>query len=253
MTCQNGYPCTNGRIDPFDEVTTAFASHFESTAEVSVANAIYVETVGISGGDAERSRAARLRGLAARMRDLDILAAAGRWNTLLADVSAGIGASNALYRRATEARKPSAPCRELPAVAEIYDRGSPARFLSTACLIVSFWFGMFRSWIRERTDRRSRSSANTGIRWLNFGSGLFYLVGLCAFVVFLFMNTPRGDCVPRDGEDFYGEGYDGELEYRSELVHDLPEPDADADAPTGNGGDGGDSGGGDDSSGGGDQ
>ena len=104
MTCQNGYPCTNGRIDPFDEVTTAFASHFESTAEVSVANAIYVETVGISGGDAERSRAARLRGLAARMRDLDILAAAGRWNTLLADVSAGIGASNALYRRATEAR-----------------------------------------------------------------------------------------------------------------------------------------------------
>ena len=112
---------------------------------------------------------------------------------------------------------------------------------------------MFRSWIRERTDRRSRSSANTGIRWLNFGSGLFYLVGLCAFVVFLFMNTPGGDCVPRDGEDFYGEGYDGELEYRSELVHDLPEPDADADAPTGNGGDGGDSGGGDDSSGGGDQ
>ena len=83
---------------------------------------------------------------------------------------------------------------------------------------MSFWFGMFRSWIRERTDRRGRSSANTWIRWLNFGSGLFYLVGLCAFVVFLFMNTPGGDCVPRDGEDFYGEGYDGELEYRSELV-----------------------------------
>ena len=66
-------------------------------------------------------------------------------------------------------------------------------FLSTACLIVSFWFGMFGSWIRERPDRRGPSSANTWIRWLNFGSGLFYLVGLCAFVVFLFMNTPGGD------------------------------------------------------------
>ena len=96
VTCQNGYPCTNGRIDPSDGVTTAFASHFESIAEVSVADAIYVETVGISGGDAARARAARLRGLAAGMRDLDILAAAGTWNTLLADVSAEIGASKAL-------------------------------------------------------------------------------------------------------------------------------------------------------------
>ena len=48
--------------------------------------------------------------------------------------------------------------------------------------------------------------------------------------------------MPRD-EDFQGEGYDGELEKRSELVYDLPEPDADA--PSGDGGDGGDSGGGD--------
>ena len=55
--------------------------------------------------------------------------------------------------------------------------------------------------------------------------------------------------MPRD-EDFQGEGYDGELEKRSELVYDLPEPDADA--PSGDGGDGGDSGGGDDDSGGGD-
>ena len=51
--------------------------------------------------------------------------------------------------------------------------------------------------------------------------------------------------MPRD-EDFQGEGYDEELEERSELVYDLPEPDADA--PSGDGGDGGDSGGGDDSS-----
>ena len=53
--------------------------------------------------------------------------------------------------------------------------------------------------------------------------------------------------MPRD-EDFQGEGYDGELEKRSELVYDLPEPDADV--PSGDGGDGGDSGGGDDSEGG---
>ena len=54
--------------------------------------------------------------------------------------------------------------------------------------------------------------------------------------------------MPRD-EDFQGEGYDGELEKRSELVYDLPEPDADAPSGGGgDGGDGGDSGGGDDSS-----
>ena len=64
-------------------------------------------------------------------------------------------------------------------------------FLSIACLIVSFWFGMFGSWIRERTDRRGPSSANTCIRWLNVGSGFFCLVGWGAFVVFLFMNTRR--------------------------------------------------------------
>ena len=56
-------------------------------------------------------------------------------------------------------------------------------------------------------------------------------------------------------EDFYGEGYDGELEKRSELVYDLPEPEPaslldepEPDAPTGDGGesaDGGDSSGAD--------
>ena len=66
-------------------------------------------------------------------------------------------------------------------------------FLSTACLIVSFWFGMGGSWVRERAPRCGPSSANIYIRWLNFGSGFFYLVGLFAFVVFLFMNTPGGD------------------------------------------------------------
>ena len=104
VTCENGYPCTNGRIDPFDGVTAAFASHFELIAAVSAANAVYVDAVGIAGGDAARAGAARVRGLAARMRDLDITVAADRWNTLVGGVSAEIDAGNALHRRATEAR-----------------------------------------------------------------------------------------------------------------------------------------------------
>ena len=70
--------------------------------------------------------------------------------------------------------------------------------LSTVFLFGSFWFGMFGSCIRERLKRsgvvtNAPSAANSWILWLNFGSGLFYVVGLCAFVVFLFMNTPGGD------------------------------------------------------------
>ena len=104
VTCENGYPCTNGRIDPFDGVTAAFASHFELIAAVSAANAVYVDAVGIAGGDAARAGAGRVRGLAARMRDLDITVAADRWNTLVGGVSAEIDASNVLHRRATESR-----------------------------------------------------------------------------------------------------------------------------------------------------
>ena len=72
--------------------------------------------------------------------------------------------------------------------------------LSTVCLIASFWFGMFGSRMRERAKRTgpsrnasAPSAANSWILGLNFASGLFYLLGLCAFVVFLFMNTPGGD------------------------------------------------------------
>ena len=72
--------------------------------------------------------------------------------------------------------------------------------LSTVCLIASFWFGMFGSRIRERakrggaaTNASKPSAANSWILWLNFGSGLSCVVGLCAFIVFLFMNTPGGD------------------------------------------------------------
>ena len=58
--------------------------------------------------------------------------------------------------------------------------------------------------------------------------------------------------MPRD-EDFYGEGYDGELEKRSELVYDLPEPDVDTPTSDGGGGNGGGDGDGEDSSSGADQ
>ena len=71
---------------------------------------------------------------------------------------------------------------------------------STVYLFTSFWCGMFGSWIRERakrlgvdTNASAPSTANSWILWLNFGSGLFYVVGMCVFVVFLFMNTPGGD------------------------------------------------------------
>ena len=71
---------------------------------------------------------------------------------------------------------------------------------STVCLFASFWCGMFGSRIRERakrlgdaTNASAPSTANSWILWLNFGSGLFYVVGMCVFVVFLFMNTPGGD------------------------------------------------------------
>ncbi len=119
-------------------------------------------------------------------------------------------------------------------------------FLSTACLITSFQIGMLGSWMRERADRRGPSSANTCIRWLNFGSGLFYLAGLFAFVVFLFMNTPHhgGEQVAQDEYPRSDEGY-GDTEKRSELVYDLPEPEAEPapspepDPPSGD--DGGDS------------
>ena len=70
--------------------------------------------------------------------------------------------------------------------------------LSTVCLFASFWFGMFGSWRRERAKRLgvatpAPSAANIWILGLNFGTGFLYVVGLCAFVVFLFMNTSGGD------------------------------------------------------------
>ena len=72
--------------------------------------------------------------------------------------------------------------------------------LSTVCLFASFWVAMRGQWIREQakrlevtTNASAPSAANSWILRLNFGSGFFYVVGLCAFVVFLFMNTSGGD------------------------------------------------------------
>ena len=104
VTCTNGYPCTNGRVDPFDGFAAAFAAHFELIADVSAANAAYVDAVGIPGAGAARARAVRLRGLASRMRDLGAIDDPGRWNALVGSVGAEIDAGNALHRRANEAR-----------------------------------------------------------------------------------------------------------------------------------------------------
>ena len=104
VTCDNGYPCTNDRIDPFDGVTVAFAAHLELIAAVSAANAVFVDAVGIPSAATARARAIRTRELAARMRDVEIVAEVGRWNALVRGVSAEIDASNDLHRRATEAR-----------------------------------------------------------------------------------------------------------------------------------------------------
>ena len=104
VTCTNGYPCTNGRVDPFDGFAAAFAAHFELIADVSAANAVYVDAVGIPGAGAARARAVRLRGLASRMRDLGAIDDPGRWNALVGSVGTEIDAGNTLHRRANEAR-----------------------------------------------------------------------------------------------------------------------------------------------------
>ena len=104
VTCRNGYPCTNGRVDPFEGFADAFATHFELIAAVSAANAVYVDAVGISGADAARDRAVRIRELAARMRELEASDEAARWNALVRSVGVEIDAANALHRRATDAR-----------------------------------------------------------------------------------------------------------------------------------------------------
>ena len=104
VTCANGYPCTNGRLDPFEGVTAAFAEHFGLLVAVSAANGVYVDAVGIPGADAARARAARIRELAACMRDLETTDRSGGWSTFIREVSAEIDASGLLHRQARDAR-----------------------------------------------------------------------------------------------------------------------------------------------------
>ena len=105
VTCDNGYPCTNDRVDPFEGFTTAFAVHFELIAAVSAANAVYVDAVGVPGADAARARAARIRGLAARMRAPGAIDDPARWNALVGSVGSEIDAGNVLHRHATAERQ----------------------------------------------------------------------------------------------------------------------------------------------------
>ena len=67
VTCANGYPCTNNRLDPFEGIARALAEHLQRIAGVSFATAVYVETVGVAGAEEARERGGRLRQMAAGM------------------------------------------------------------------------------------------------------------------------------------------------------------------------------------------
>ena len=104
-TCDNGYPCTNGRSDPFDGFAAAFAA-FRAPRRGVGRQPAYVDAVSVPGAGEARARAARIRGLAARMRDLGTIDDPRRWNALVAGAGAGaeIAADDLLHRRAAEAR-----------------------------------------------------------------------------------------------------------------------------------------------------
>ena len=67
---------------------------------MSAANAACVDAVCVPGAGEARARAARIQGLAARMRDLGAIDDPRRWNALVAGASAEIAADDLLHRRA---------------------------------------------------------------------------------------------------------------------------------------------------------
>ena len=56
VTCANGYPCTGGRLDPFEGIAGALVTHLHLLASVSFAAAVHVEAVGVAGAHATRCR-----------------------------------------------------------------------------------------------------------------------------------------------------------------------------------------------------
>ena len=103
VTCDNGYPCTNNRLDRFEGLADALVRHLQLLAGVSFANAAYVEAVGVAGADEARERGSRIRRLAARMRNVDAAEAMDRWNNLIGGVLDDSDATCELQGTATEA------------------------------------------------------------------------------------------------------------------------------------------------------
>ena len=103
VTCANGYPCTGGRLDPFEGIAGALVTHLHLLASVSFAAAVHVEAVGVAGADEARARSVRIRRLAARLRDVEAGEALDRWNGLVGGLLDDTEATSALHRTSTEA------------------------------------------------------------------------------------------------------------------------------------------------------
>ena len=99
VTCANGYPCTDNRLDRFEGLADALSEHLQLMAAVSLASAAYVEAVGVDGA---RDRGGRIRRLAGRLRDVDAAEAMDRWNGLVGELGEEVEAATALHRRAVE-------------------------------------------------------------------------------------------------------------------------------------------------------
>ena len=132
VTCANGYPCTSNRLDPFEGLTGALITHLHLLASVSFAAAVHVEAVGVAGADEARARGARIRRLAARLRDVEAGEALDRWNGLVGGLLDDTEATSALHRTSTAAHaaarrsRSDAANRVLAAIAASRGRASDA-------------------------------------------------------------------------------------------------------------------------------
>lgn len=104
VTCANGYPCTDNRLDRFEGLTDALVRHLQLIAAVCFANAAYLEAVGVTGADEARERGSRIRRLAAGLRNVEAAEAMDRWNDLIGEILDKSDATRELHGTATEAR-----------------------------------------------------------------------------------------------------------------------------------------------------